>query len=231
MRFRKLLFDADGTLWDFNASARLSIGNGFKRRGYDYPDTVYKRYEVINKGLWERYERGEMPRDRVLVERFELLFAELGIQEDAAAFENEFRQGLEENPIWMVGAEDLLRRLRPDYEIYIVTNGVGDTQRRRIALTGLDRYVDGIFISDEIGAQKPQGAFFDYVLSHIGPCETQELLLIGDSLSADILGANHAGIPACWFNPERLPLSGSAHPDYEIHALPDLMTVLNIKSS
>ena len=231
MRFRKLLFDADGTLWDFNASARLSIGNGFKRRGYDYQDTVYERYEVINKGLWERYERGEMPRDRVLVERFERLFAELGIKEDAAAFENEFRQGLEENPIWMEGAEDLLRRLRPDYEIYIVTNGVGATQRRRITLTGLDRYVDGIFISDEIGAQKPQGAFFDYVLSHIGTCETQELLLIGDSLSADILGANQAGIPACWFNPEHLPLTGSAHPDYEIHALSELMAVLTAPAS
>ena len=231
MRFRKLLFDADGTLWDFNASARLSIANGFKRRGYDYSEAVYERYEVINKSLWERYERGEMPRDRVLVERFELLFAELGIREDAAAFENEFRQGLEENPIWMEGAENLLRRLRPDYEIYIVTNGVASTQRRRIALTGLDHYVDDVFISEEIGAQKPQGAFFDYVLSHIAPCELQELLLIGDSLSADILGANQAKIPSCWFNPERLPLTGSARPDYEIHALPELMAVLNIKSS
>ncbi len=228
MRFRKLLFDADGTLWDFNASARFSIENGFKYRGYDYSEAVYERYEVINKGLWERYERGEMPRDRVLVERFERLFAELGIQEDAAAFENEFRQGLEENPIWMEGAENLLQHLRPDYEIYIVTNGVASTQRRRITRTGLDRYVDDVFISEEIGAQKPQGAFFDYVLSHIGPCETQELLLIGDSLSADILGANHAGIPACWFNPDRLPLSGPAHPDYEIHALSELMEMLKL---
>ena len=226
MKFRKLLFDADGTLWDFNASARISIEEGFKRRGLVYSDYVFERYDVINNGLWERYERGEIARDRVLVERFEILFDELGIQEDAAAFENEFRKGLEEHPIWMDGAEELLLKLRPAYEIYIVTNGVASTQRRRIALTGLDRYVDDIFISEEVGAQKPQQAYFDHVLAHIGPCDKNEVLLIGDSLSADILGANRAGIPACWFNPGSQPLRGDAKPDFEIRVLSELCGVL-----
>ena len=161
MKKRIILFDADGTLWDFDASAKLSMQTNFARRGYDFSDAVFERYQD---------ERGEMPRDRVLTERFDLLFAELGITEKGSVFAAEFREVLENNPIWMDGAVELLTRLRPDFGMYIVTNGVASTQHKRIARTGLDRYVDGFFISEEIGSQKPQKEFFDYVLSHIGPC-------------------------------------------------------------
>jgi len=226
MKSSKLLFDADGTLWDFDASAILSMQIIFARRGYEFSDEVFQRYNRINSSLWERYEKGLMSRDRVLVERFDLLFAELGINADGAGFEDEFRVELEKNPIWMDGAVDLLERLKPDYEIYIVSNGVSSTQRKRIALTGLDRYVDAFFISDEIGAQKPQREFFDYVLSHIGDWSADKLLLIGDSLSADILGANRFGIPSCWFNPAHLPLRGDARPDHEIQSLSELPALL-----
>ncbi len=226
MKYKKLLFDADGTLWDFDASARLAFENIFSRRGWDYTPSFFDGYTRINNGLWEKYERGEMTRDRVLVERFELLFAELGINASATAFEDDFREELEVNPIWMEGAEKLLQGLRPDHEIYIVTNGVATTQRKRIAISGLDSYVDEFFISEEVGAQKPQKAFFDHVISHIGPGSTDEVLLIGDSLSADILGANRAGIRSCWFNPSGASLKGEAQPDYEITHLSDLEAIL-----
>lgn len=223
---KTILFDADGTLWDFDASAVYSIRKIFERRGYEYSDMVFERYNVINNGLWERYERGEMSRDRVLVERFDLLFEELGIDAEGAAFEKEFREMLELNPVWMKDAQELLSVLRPDYKMYVVTNGIASTQRKRIALTGLDQYVDGVFISEEIGAQKPMPAFFDHVLSHIEPCRKDELLLVGDSLTADILGANRSGIPSCWYNPKHLPLTGEARPDYEITRLMDLEAML-----
>lgn len=224
--YKILLFDADGTLWDFDASARLAFSNIFARRGWKYTPSFFDGYTRINNSLWERYERGEMTRDRVLVERFELLFAELGIDSDGAAFEDAFREELEVNPIWMDGAEELLKGLRPGHKIYIVTNGVASTQRKRIAITGLDRYVDEFFISEEVGAQKPQKAFFDHVLSHIGAGSADEVLLIGDSLSADILGANRAGIRSCWFNPSAAPLNGEAHPDFEIRTLNELLPIL-----
>ena len=224
---KKLLFDADGTLWDFDASARLGFETIFARRVWDYTPAFFDGYTRINNGLWERYERGEMSRDRVLVERFDLLFAELRIEASGAAFEDEFRVELESNPVWMDGAEELLRELRPGYKIYVVTNGVASTQRKRIAITGLDRYVDEFFISEEIGAQKPQKAFFDHVLSRIGSCAADELMLIGDSLSADILGANRAGIPSCWFNPSGAPLKGEARPDHIIRELKELPAILH----
>ena len=107
-----------------------------------------------------------------------------------------------------------------------MTNGVASTQRKRLAATGLNNYVKEVFISEIIGAQKPQKAFFDHCIEHIGPCDLREILLIGDSLSADIRGANMAGIPSCWFNPKGKPLSGTEKPDLEIRSLDELRSLL-----
>lgn len=226
MAYKKLLLDVDGTLLNFDASAARALEILFERRNYPYNEAVFPLYDKINQSLWERYERGEMPRERVLTERFDLLFAELGISEPGRAFETDFRDALENNPIWMNGAEEILQYLQPKYDMYIVTNGVASTQRKRLAATGLDKYVKDVFISEIIGAQKPQKAFFDYCIEHIGPCDPEEILLIGDSLSADILGANMAGIPSCWFNPGGKPLSGSAKPDCMIRSLDELRLML-----
>lgn len=223
---RKLLFDADGTLWNFDASAIFSIESIFIKHGWTFTPQVFDRYNVINNGLWERYERGEMERDRVLVERFDILLGELGIPFKGTDFEDEFRVMLEENPFWMDGAQEILEMLRPDYELFIVTNGVASTQKKRTALTGLDRYVDGIFISEEIGAQKPQPEFFDRVFLKIGSPAKDEVLLIGDSLSADIRGANLYGIQSVWFNPAGKPGSDIALPDHEIRSLSELQNIL-----
>ena len=226
MTYKKLLLDVDGTLLDFDASAEKSLEILFTQRDYPFDENVFPLYTQINNGLWERYERGEMPRERVLVDRFTILFEKLGIDEAGSTFEHDFRDQLEKNPIWVKGAEDLLKYLQPKYDMYIVTNGVASTQRKRLGLTGLDRYVDDVFISELIGAQKPQKAFFDHCLAHIGPCELSEVLLIGDSLSADILGANQAGITACWYNPHGKPLAGPAEPDMEIRSLDELRDIL-----
>lgn len=226
MKYKKLLLDVDGTLLDFDKSAEKALETLFGQRGYPYNETIFPLYEEINVGLWERYERGEIPRERVLVDRFTIMFERLGIPEKGDTFEEDFREQLERDPFWMDGAEDLLRYLQPKYELYIVTNGVARTQRARLSATGLYAYVKDIFISEMIGAQKPQKAYFDYCLAHIGPCKKEEILLVGDSLTADILGANLSGIPSCWFNPKGKTLSGEARPDFEIRKLEELKEIL-----
>ena len=226
MTYKKLLLDVDGTLLDFDRSAEKGLETLFRQRGYPFDEKIFPLYEKINVGLWERYERGEIPRERVLVDRFTIMFEELGIDEKGETFEDDFREQLEQNPFWIEGAEELLRDLRPRYDLYIVTNGVARTQKARFAATGLDSYVKTVFISEEIGAQKPQKAYFDYCLAHIGPFEKSEILLVGDSLTADILGANRAGIPSCWFNPKGKKNNGEARPDFEIRRLSDLREIL-----
>ena len=226
MNYKKLLLDVDGTLLDFDRSAEKSLETLFLQRGYPFDERIFPLYEKINNGLWERYERGEIPRERVLVDRFTIMFDQLGIPEKGDTFEEDFRGQLEQNPYWMEGAEELLRYLQPKYEMYIVTNGVARTQRARFAATGLDSYVKAVFISEVVGAQKPQKAYFDYCLAHIGSCAKEEILLVGDSLTADILGANRAGIPSCWFNPKGKVNGGEARPDMEIRRLSELREIL-----
>lgn len=226
MAYKKLLLDVDGTLLDFDKSAEKGLETLFAQRGYPFDETIFPLYDMINVGLWERYERGEIPRERVLVDRFTIMFERLGIDEKGDTFEDDFRDQLEQNPFWMEGAEELLRYLQPKYEMYIVTNGVARTQKARFAATGLPAYVKDVFISEMIGAQKPQKEYFDYCLAHIGPCEKSEILLVGDSLTADILGANRAGIPSCWFNPKGKANDGQAVPDFEIRRLEELREML-----
>lgn len=226
MKYKTLLMDVDGTLLNFDASAARSLEILFNERNYPFDDSVFPLYERINSGLWERYEKGEISRDRVLVDRFTLMFEELGIAEKGETFESDFRVQLEKNPVWMEGAEQLLQYLKPKYDLYIVTNGVASTQRKRLAATGLDAYVRDVFISEVIGAQKPMKAFFDYCFAHITPCLPSEILLIGDSLTADILGANQAGIDSCWFNPSGKPNNTPARPDMEITRLDQLYDIL-----
>ena len=226
MKYKTLLLDVDGTLLDFDISAAKSLERLFTERNYPFDDGIFPLYTRINNGLWERYERGEMSRDRVLVDRFTLMFEELGIDEKGETFENDFRVQLEKNPVWMEGAEPLLQYLKPKYDLYIVTNGVASTQRSRLAATGLDSYVRDVFISDVIGAQKPTKAFFDYCFAHITPCRADEIMLIGDSLTADILGANRAGIDSCWFNPGGKKNTSQAEPTIEITRLSELYDIL-----
>lgn len=223
---RKLLLDVDGTLLDFNASAKLSLEGLFASRGYKWEDSVFDQYCEINEGLWQQYEKGLLARERVLVDRFTILFERLGISEKGETFEESFRDGLESHAVLVDGAIEILDYLSAKYDLYIVTNGVARTQDRRLALSGLNRYMTDVFISERVGSQKPQKEYFDYCLSHIGPCEKDEVMLIGDSLSADILGANRAGITSVWFNPSGHENPGTAEPDHEIRTLAELKKIL-----
>lgn len=99
------------------------------------------------------------------------------------------------------GAQEVLDWLFPRYDLYVVTNGVEATQRNRLKLSGLDRFMKDIFVSEAVGYQKPQTEFFDYCFQRIPDFQREKTMIIGDSLTSDIQGGNNAGIAACWFNP------------------------------
>ncbi len=223
MTYQTILLDVDRTLLDFNASAAISIHNLFDRYAWDCNDDVFEIYEQINTSLWEKYEKGEMRRDEVLTTRFRMLFDRLGIDADEFSFEPEFRAELEINPVWEDGAVELLDYLREKYALYIVTNGVSSTQHKRMKLTGLDRMVTKTFISEEVGAPKPRKEFFDACLKGL---DRNTVMLIGDSLTADIRGANDAGIQCIWFNPDGKTPAGIAAPDFTVSRLLDIKNIL-----
>ena len=133
---------------------------------------------------------------------------------------------LESGHYFVPGAPELLEELYPRYELYLISNGNLRTQEGRLKSAGISPFFKGIFISEVIGVNKPAKAFFDACFTAIPGFRREDALIVGDSLSSDILGGINAGVRTCWFNPDGIPLSGSVRPDYEIHALGELPALL-----
>ncbi len=223
---KKLLFDLDDTILDFRTAERTSIRRTFEAFSIPADEAVLRRYSEINVGCWQRLERGTMTREEVLVGRFELLFRELGIAASARAVQDHYEALLESGHYFVPGAPELLEELYPRYELYLISNGNLRTQEGRLKSAGISPFFKGIFISEVIGVNKPAKAFFDACFTAIPGFRREDALIVGDSLSSDILGGINAGVRTCWFNPDGIPLSGSVRPDYEIHALGELPALL-----
>ena len=221
-----VFLDADDTLLDFLKTERAAISESFRRFGLAPTDDLIRRYSAINQSCWERMERGEITRDRVLIERFEILFARLGAEIDPRVFENTYQTLLGQHAFLVEGAEDILAYLRPKYKLYIASNGVAATGDSRFRDAGLSGWFDDIFISERIGHHKPEKAYFDACFARIPGFRRDRAIIVGDSLSSDIQGGVNAGIATCWFNyRNRAPRDG-IRPDYTIHSLAELKTIL-----
>lgn len=224
--YRTIFLDLDDTLLDFGAAERVAIAKAFRDIGLEPTPALLGRYSELNQAQWEAFERGEITRDTVLVRRFELLFAELGLSIEPQHAEDVYRGYLGVGHYFVEGAEELLSYLSPRYDLYLASNGVADTQYSRLESAGIGHYFKDIFISEVTGSHKPERAYFDYCFSRIPGFDPSKALMVGDSLTSDILGGCNAGIRTCWFNPGRKPLRGPVTPHFEIHALRELKDIL-----
>jgi 2-haloacid dehalogenase len=225
--YQTLLLDVDGTLLDFEMSQHMALGQAFQRFGYPLTEQTRSLYNEINHALWKQYERGEVTRETVIYSRFEKLFQAIGVEEDCVAFEKIYQDLLGSGAYLLEGAMELVEYLYGKYELYIITNGVSDTQRRRLRDSGLAPFMKDFFISEELGVQKPQREYFDACLARMGSfVDKQKLLIIGDTLSSDILGGIHAGIDTCWYNPGYLPADSQIPATIEVHSFQELMELL-----
>lgn len=224
--YKTLLLDADDTLIDFKACESEALRLTFQKYGIPLNDEIYQRYAEINIGLWKRFELGEIDRKTVIYSRFGMLFQQLGIENDGIAFEDDYQELLGMQHFIFDEVIEVLNYLQDKYDLYIVTNGVTATQYRKLRESGVDRYVKQIFVSEATGYQKPMKEYFDYCFKQIGNVDLTRTLIIGDSLSSDILGGNNAGIDTCWYNPDALENHTSARVDYEIRSLRELYDIL-----
>ena len=221
-----ILFDADGTLLDFAKAEDRGIESLLARFGVPVTAENKEKYSVLNKSYWQRLEKGEFTRDEILGLRFEDFFGSFGITVDGREVDRLYRETRDTSSDLIEGAEEILTYLKEKYKLYIVTNGVATTQNRRLGDSGLKKYFDGIFISEEAGAQKPQEEFFEYCFRHMGRRDVENMLVVGDSLTSDIRGANRSGIDACWYNPKGEENTAGVKVDYEIHDLSELKKIL-----
>ena len=226
MKKKFLLFDVDGTLLDFSASEKKALAKTFAEYSLPFTDAVYQWHLVNNAKLWQDYEKGIIDRKTVLYTRFVRLFEHFGYVGDGAAFEDSYRCNLNHSCEVFPEAPEVVQTLNKTHALYIVTNGVASTQEIRIADSGLKPYFKDIFISEHLGSQKPQKAFFEQCFARIPDFDPALALIIGNSLTSDIKGGNNAGIETCWFNPTGEENHTDAKVDYEIRSLKELYDLL-----
>lgn len=202
MKYTTVLFDADGTLLDFLRSEREAVSEALRLMGVVPTDEMLTVYSAINDELWKRLERGEITRSVLLYHRFELLFDRYGAEADSREMAATYMRCLSRKGYVLEGAEELCRALFGRCRLYIVTNGTESIQKGRFADSGLQSYFDECFISEVIGHNKPSERFFEHVAERIPDFSKEKTVIVGDSLSSDILGGIRFGIDTCWYNPE-----------------------------
>ena len=202
MRYNTVLFDADGTLFDFLRCEDEALRDTLRGVGITPSDELVADYSVINDSLWKMLERGEIEKSVLLYRRFEIFCEKHGFVCDAKKMAKDYTLNLAEKAYLIDGAEALCARLDGKVRMYIVTNGVEYTQKRRYAKSGLERYFSGVFISGEIGYEKPSREYFDKVAQSIPDFNVADTLIVGDSLTSDIKGGINYGIDTCWYDPE-----------------------------
>ncbi|WP_283750509.1 YjjG family noncanonical pyrimidine nucleotidase [Bacillus cereus] len=225
-KYKTLLFDVDDTLLDFQKAEKIALRMLFEEKGLLLTDEIEDRYKKINKSLWDSFEKGEIARNEIISTRFSILFKEYGEEVDGILFENNYRSYLEEGNQLMQGAFEFINQIQSKYDLYIVTNGISKTQDKRLRNAGLHSLFKDIFVSEDTGFQKPMREYFDYVFERIPNFASEEGLIIGDSLSADIKGGYVAGIDTCWFNPEKKSNDSEIMPTYEVHNFEELYALL-----
>ena len=223
-----ILWDIDGTLLDFLKAEHEAIKKCFQIHELgECTDEMIARYSVINRKYWEKLERGEMSKGEILVKRFEEFFALEGIQTDCAPlFNKEFQIRLGDTICFRDNSYELVKGLKGRIKQYAVTNGTKVAQDRKLLKSGLIDLFDGVFISEEIGVEKPGIGFFEYVWEQIGEYDPSEIMIVGDSLTSDIQGGNNAGIVCCWYNPSGKLNDKSLRIDYEITDLQDILKLI-----
>ena len=219
-----VLLDLDDTLLSFRKSEKKAIKKTLAAMGLRRGKSVIRLYSAVNAQMWKKLERGETTREQILVERFRILFRELGVSADAFKAKQLYEENLKKS---------VLKKAHKRYRLYLVSNGTAAVQDRRIEIAGIARYFNGIFISERVGFVKPDKAFFDACFSFIPDFSRDKTVIVGDSLSSDIAGGINAGIRTCLFIPlkeAKKQKSGegvvACAPDYRVKNFKRLLLLL-----
>ncbi len=221
-----LFLDLDDTILDFHKAEALALAKTLRSFGLEPEEAVLARYSIINKAHWERLERKELTREQVLVGRFAVLFGEYGIAVDPEQCARTYEANLSVGHYFLPGAREAVERLSKKYKLYLASNGTAKVQAGRLESANIGHFFQEIFISQEIGANKPDPVYFQRCFARIPGFDVKKAVMVGDSLTSDILGGMQAGMKTCWVNPGGSPRREDISPDFEIEALSQLEALL-----
>jgi YjjG family noncanonical pyrimidine nucleotidase len=229
MNFDWILFDADHTLFDFDRSAQESLADTIRSHGITHADDHWPLYHRINRSVWTAYENGEIDRDTMRTKRFSMFFEEIKAEvADVELFASQYLIGLPQRPYFIEGAVEVLQALHGKIRMGIITNGLTEVQRPRLESTGIDRLFEIIIVSGEIGMMKPDNAYFEFAYTQMARPSKERVLVVGDSLNADIRGGAEFGFRTCWFNPFGEANNLGINPDYEIGDLQKIPAIAGL---
>ena len=221
-----LFLDLDDTILDFHKAERIAVSKTFRAFGIEPTDEVLTRYKAINIAHWKKLELGELTRAEVLVNRVSALFEEYGVTCDAAAVAQSYEDNLSVGHFFLPGAEEAVERLSKKYRLFLASNGTAKVQAGRMTSANLYRFFEKVFVSEEMGHNKPSKDYFDAAIAQIPGFDPAKAMMVGDSLTSDIKGGINAGIRTCWVNPNHAPADPKIPADYEIESLSQLEALL-----
>ena len=225
---KAILWDVDGTLLDFSAAEKAAIRKLFGEFGLgECTDEMVARYSAISSGYWKKLERGEITKAEVLVGRYRDFFSELGIDTALAApFNARYQIALGDTVVYRDDSLQIVKALHGRMKQYVVSNGTVIAQTKKLERSHLGEWMDGIFLSERLGAEKPSPQFFRQVFAALPDILPSDMLIVGDSLTSDMQGGLTAGIPTCWYNPQSLPRPADMALAFEIQNLQQIYELL-----
>ena len=227
-RYDVVLLDADETVYDFKRAEKTAVGRALRSFGVEPSDAVIAAYSEGNLRCWKALERGDITREELKPLRFRMLFEQIGAEPaDYAAVNSRYEHELSFCGFMLPGALEFVKKLHEEYDvrIYMATNGLTIPQQGRFARSGIAPYVDGIYISEQVGANKPDPAYFDYIFRDLGVTDRSRTIILGDSLTSDMQGGRNAGIVTCCYLAGREPVH-SPLCDYEIATYDEFFELL-----
>ena len=238
MSYKLVLIDLDDTLFDYPKTEKTAFRNTFEELGFfveselskDKKEEIYEkikdRYKDVNFQLWKDLEKGAVDKDRLKVVRFEKIIEEFDLKYDPYEMSELYLKKLGEGIFPFEATEKLCEYLHSKYKVGIVTNGIKEVQHSRIENSTIAKYIDKIIISDEVGVNKPDKRIFEYAMNYFEIMDKSEVIMIGDSLGADIKGGQNAGIDTCWVNLRNNVNDTGIVPKYEVNKLEKLFEIL-----
>ena len=224
-KYNLVLFDADGTLFDYDMAEGIALKKTFEQYQFEYSSDIRDRYRVINSEMWNEFEEGKINKADLQRERFRILSEEYNLKADVSAFNSIYLDFLAEGGYLIEGALEVCKELSIHCTLALATNGIARTQKNRLKNSAIKQYINHIIVSEDAGYQKPQQGFFTYALDICRQQEKDKVIIIGDSLSTDIKGGAEFGIHTCWYNPGRIEDDGMKS-DYKITSLNELLNLI-----
>ncbi len=220
-----LLFDLDDTLFDFKKAEAAAFTETMKEHGLCSDEEHHQLYESINQGMWKALERNEITKEELKNTRFKKYLEASDQSFDDRILTQSYTHHLSCQGMLIDGAYEVVSALAKQWPCYGATNGITEIQQGRLAVSGLGKLFKGVFISETMNCKKPDLAFFEKIFEALS-CTHEDVILIGDSLSADIQGGINADIQTIWYNPACLTNTTAVQPTYEIHDLHELLDLV-----